>query len=1424
MAAMNDASYYTQDTTSTPNPVALFRLLHSASQSIAATRDAAGAGQALMQFAAATRIDVARLFLFSDFADGQPTTIEMRESWSSDKRPAQPYGTRLPLSEFPLLDLASSDSTVVCENADLEEGLASLSQRLVDELDVHSFAIIPLTARRQMITDRLTSAETRPAKEWLGVLIIGRDKPSTYDENLLLAYWTLASQTASVIQGFRLRHETRQRLKELTVLLETSAAVSASLDAEKVLHTTAAKITDALGADGCAISSWNRENDTLVTLLDFSFGRAGWDPEPPGTVYRLEEYPASRQVLISRRPTVIHASDPNADPAELEWMSEDGIQSVLMVPMVVRDESVGSLELQYAREDKVFSTTEIALCQALANQAAAAVVNARLFAQTQHRTTQLQTGADVSRAASSILEPDQLMQRVVDLVRERFELYYVGLFLVDDTGEWALLRAGTGEAGRVQIENGHILTVGDESMVGWCIANAEARISQDVGMESTRYINPLLPETRSEMALPLINRGKVIGAMTIQSIHESAFSKEDISALQTMADQLSVAIANARLFAERSRRSDELATLNLIAATVSRSLDMQDLLEAVLEAVVSITGFDAGLISLHDERTGKLHLASHQNLPESMVKMFEQRGLGGTLCDVVFKTGETLGLGDVRDDAPIDTSGLVRNGLLAYVGIPVVQQESILGTLCVFSATVRDLDDSVLSLLEAIGHQIGVGVQNARLFDQVQDALDESESQARRLSMLNEMSRELSQTVDLGEILEIAAFRTAQILSSDRVTVNLVDSDQESFTVLALHGEKGDSAVGDRRPLAGSSIETAVRENRLVRGSSGPADDLGGMRSFIIAPLLAGERSIGTINVGNRKPDIYSPRDENLLLQVASLLSAAMENRRLIEQTRRTADELSMLFGVSQELAGTLLRPEEIAETVVRRLLGLGEVECSFAMMADDKDTMTVVADFVLEPDGAIRREETQETFRLSEYPATARVMQTLQPVVIQAGDSQADEAELAYMREQSISTLAIVPLSTKGMAIGVMELEAPNGVHYASEQLGLITTLANQAAAALENARLIEEMETRALREQQLRQVIASINLSEDLLANIPAVTEHLRQVVPVDVISLTSYISGDTEYILLAGGTDPNYDHGTWQGTRFPLKGNTPGWVITHGLPRLDADLRDDPALLSNDRLPSDRTRSRAILPLKIGDRVIGTLNLSSQRPAAFPENKLTILTQVADQFALALERARLLEETRQALVELQAIQRRYLREQWDGMLGAESDRVWGYVDDPQGLKHAENEWTPEIEHAVCTGEPSTVLESGNGHQVQRSGLAVPIQLLGQTIGVLDFFDEERVWTDDDKALIETLADQVALAVENQRLFEQTQRRAHREHLTGEIVGRIRAAGDVQNILKTAAEELGRALGVSNARVHLGGPADESRARPIPDKEETP
>ena len=207
----------------------------------------------------------------------------------------------------------------------------------------------------------------------------------------------------------------------------------------------------------------------------------------------------------------------------------------------------------------------------------------RLLTMVEHRNVQLQIAADISTVASSILDPRELIQKGIELIRKRFDLHYVGLFLIDQTegvehqpGEWAELQAGTGEAGRRMVAQRYGLRVGGNSVIGQCIAGRKVCIALNVGEEAAYFENPLLSETHSELALPLITCGEAIGALTIQSSQPGAFPEGDIAVFQIVANQLANAVENARLFQEAQQarlmaeKADQIKTRLL--ANVSHEL------------------------------------------------------------------------------------------------------------------------------------------------------------------------------------------------------------------------------------------------------------------------------------------------------------------------------------------------------------------------------------------------------------------------------------------------------------------------------------------------------------------------------------------------------------------------------------------------------------------------------------------------------------------------------------------------------------------------------------------------------------------------------------------------------------------------------------------------------------------------------------
>ncbi len=271
------------------------------------------------------------------------------------------------------------------------------------------------------------------------------------------------------------------------------------------------------------------------------------------------------------------------------------IPKAINAPLLIEDEVFGIFSVQGAN----LSEADVPTITTFAHQMAAAWHKSQLFEQinqdiakrkkteeTLHqRHTQLQTAAEVSHAASSILVIDKLINQSVTLICERFNLYYVGLFLIDKKQKYAVLRAGTGESGSKMIAQEHRLRVGGTSMIGQCVAQSEARIALDVGEEAVRFDNPLLPLTRSELALPMRSRGQTIGALTVQSTKMAAFDTTHISVMQTMADQIAIAIDNANLYAKVQQ---ELAERELAEEKLRKSEEnLRITLNSIGDAVIA---------------------------------------------------------------------------------------------------------------------------------------------------------------------------------------------------------------------------------------------------------------------------------------------------------------------------------------------------------------------------------------------------------------------------------------------------------------------------------------------------------------------------------------------------------------------------------------------------------------------------------------------------------------------------------------------------------------------------------------------------------------------------------------------------------------------------------------------------------------------
>jgi PAS domain S-box-containing protein len=419
-----------------------------------------------------------------------------------------------------------------------------------------------------------------------------------------------ADKAAIALENARLYQEAQQRLKELQSLFDASAAISGSLDLERVLLNGAQQMTALLGVEGCAISTWDRARDVLINQLDYSPEGA----DPPGKIYRLDDYPASRRVLQQRQPVAVRFDDPKADHSELFLMTEQSMRSLLMVPLVVRDEVIGLLELYESVRDREFTATEISVCQTLANQTAAALENARLFEAEHKQRTLAEALRRATAAVGSSLELDQVLDQILD---------QVSTVLAADAHSIMLIE---GDDARFVRWRGYdrLAAVGT-----WPIAISVADTPSFCAMRDSG--RPLIvpdtaaypgwvrfPETawiRSHAGAPIQVRGEVVGFLLASSASPGFFDPSHAGPLQAFADSASLAVENARLYEETVRRNRELALLNRVVAASAASQEIEPILEMVCRELVPALDLAIAGASVIDETKGEAAIVAEYMSP-----------------------------------------------------------------------------------------------------------------------------------------------------------------------------------------------------------------------------------------------------------------------------------------------------------------------------------------------------------------------------------------------------------------------------------------------------------------------------------------------------------------------------------------------------------------------------------------------------------------------------------------------------------------------------------------------------------------------------------------------------------------------------------------------------------------------------------------
>jgi GAF domain-containing protein/streptogramin lyase len=693
----------------------------------------------------------------------------------------------------------------------------------------------------------------------------------------------------------------------------------------------------------------------------------------------------------------------------------------------------------------------------------------------------------------------------------------------------------------------------------------------------------------------------------------------------------SVEVRSRELEREVAERTRELSAVNAIAAVVSRSLDLDVMLIDALDETLSVMSIELGGIYLLNGSTGLLTLTVQRGFAPELVTQIDELEIGEGFSGRVAQSGEPLVVRDVSTDPRLTRSAVQDEELHALATVPLQAKGKILGTLFAVTRGYREFTDRDVDLLTAIGHQIGVAVENTNLYQDTRHRLAQ-------LTALQETAMAVASTLELSRLLRLIVQQATNLLQAEGGILNLVDWKAGEDEVVAAIGSAA-ASVGRRSSLQGSLSGWATLHKQAVISNAPSTDDrvdrfglaiLEGEKgtpvgNAAVAPLTIRAQTLGSLVLLDKQGgrEGFSQNDLDLLRTFANQAATAIENARLFEAEQRRAEQFRVISEVGNRTT-SILSLDELLNQIVRLIQDSFDYDVVEIGLIEGEDLVFQA--------GVHRNLSTPfQTFRLrvGQEGITGQVAATGESFVVP--DVSQNEHYVQCSEAWSQSELA-VPIKTKERVIGVLNIQSTELDAFDESDLAVMQALADQASTAISNARLFEAEERRV---EQFR-VISEVGRRITSIVSIDSVLQQVAELIQgafdYDHVGIAMIEDGYAAYRVGAGKL---WETGEFEFQPAHLKvgeeGIT-GWVAGTGQALLVPDVREDPRYIW---MQGSDTRSELVVPIKYKDEMIGVLDAQSSQLAAFDESDLTVMQSLADQAAIAIENARLYEQAQRLAV---------------------------------------------------------------------------------------------------------------------------------------------------------------------------------------------
>ena len=1239
----------------------------------------------------------------------------------------------------------------------------------------------------------------------------------------------LANQAAVAIENAHLYKSEQDKRLLAETLQEVTAALSSALDLDELLNLILGQLRRVVEFDSAAMML--QEGDVLAVKAAKGF------PDIEAmlrTHLPLEKCPLNRQVMEKREPLIV----PDVQKEPLWWPMPGGerIRSWMCIPLVVKDKAIGVITID-KHQPGFYKESDASVAMAFANYAAVAVWNARLYTEKKRRADELAILYEIGLATASALELKELLpliHRQISRVMDA-STFYIALY-DEERGElhfeFILDQGKPLERFSKPVEEGGI--------GGWVVRSRQSLLIKDWEREKEKVPVEAITigtPTRSWLGVPMMTREKLIGLISVQSYEPHAFDEAHQRLLEAIAHRAAIAIENARLYEQLAHRVQELEKFYQVGSEIVSSLELRKTLQLVIDcAVEAIPAAQKGSLHLLDERRNELVMvASHGFSREVMEAATFKPGEGYT--GWVFAHRQPAIIDNVKADPrtkPIDLPEVLEEK--SAITVPLIIRGKAVGTITLDNLTTYGaFNEDDLRLLCAFANYAAIAIENAKLY--------EEEQKKRQLAhTLQEISKVLSSTLELDDVLNLILEQLEKVVNYDSAAIMLLFEDV--FKVVAGRGfpdpkrvlglsfpvEKdalGRQILQTKQPLV---LFDAQKDERFL--AAGGTEYT---RAWIGAPLIVKGEVIGLLTVDNREPGIYDEEAAQMVMAFASQAAVAIENARLYEDARARVRELSALTQVGEAI-NRALSLEEILDIVLREAMTIvGKEEGSIILHDPTTDTMRIVASYGL-PREVIEHFNSRPVY--AHEGTFGIVLKTGE--MLEIADARHDPRVLQEAGKVP-DQLTNIPLRTEEGVIGVIALDVLPPDDRARR---LLLALADLAAMAIQRAQLFEEERRRVTQLALIGEVSKKATSILDMDRMLREVTRTIQESFNYYNVAFFVLDEEKREAVLraVAGG----FEHivpGTY---RQSVDEGIIGFVIRTGKSWLANDVSKDPYYIKG-FLEEVLTKSELCVPIKVGGKVIGALDIQSTRLNDFDHEDITAMETVADRIAIAIENARLYQEERlrrEALASLSQTNLLITSElDLDRLLQTtteEAARLFAapavglYLLDEKGQcyrlrasyglseEYVAGQALPrdKVEAAFGSLGQATVMEElwekpfGRVDLIEkediRSVLVAPLRASGRLMGGLCIYSkgEPRRFTDAEAELARALADQAMVAIENARLYQEAQQRVRELEALQEVGLHLTSSLELPSVLEAIAESTLRLIKATNVDIFLYDP----------------